>query len=138
MVAAAMVIALIWLPPPVAKAAAGTVVAGGRNDFGEVDVPPGLTNVTAISAFEFHNLALKEDGAVVPWGYGHNVVPPRVSNVTAIAAGGYHSLALKENGAVDAVSASSGRSFLLGTIVSGAFPGEVAHGEVDGFMAEIR
>ena len=70
-----MVIALIWLPPPVAKAAAGTVVAWGRNDFGEVDVPPGLTNVTAISAFEFHNLALKEDGTVVPWGYGHNVVP---------------------------------------------------------------
>jgi hypothetical protein len=44
------------------------VVAWGRNDFGQADVPAGLANVTAIAAGSFHNLALRGDGSVVAWG----------------------------------------------------------------------
>ena len=46
---------------------------------------------------QFHNLALKDDGTVVAWGYnqyGQSDVPAGFSGVKVISAGGYHNLAL--------------------------------------------
>jgi len=46
----------------------GTVVAWGRNNHGQRDVPAGLTGVVAISAGERHSVAVRRDGTVVSWG----------------------------------------------------------------------
>ncbi|MEK0312419.1 RCC1 domain-containing protein [Cohnella sp. 56] len=104
----------------------GTVWAWGLNTAGEMgnntesaaQTAPvkvsGLDHVVAISAGNYHNLALKENGTV--WAWGDNgqgrlgdgtatkrIVPVQVqelSGVKAIAAGGFHSVALKEDGTV--------------------------------------
>jgi alpha-tubulin suppressor-like RCC1 family protein len=78
---------------------------GGKGD-GQTYVPPGLTNVVAVSAGNGHALALMGDGTVVAWGkniydrYSKTNVPPGLSNVVAIASGSSHNLALKSNGTV--------------------------------------
>ena len=62
----------------------GLVVAWGNNANGQAEVPPGLSNVVAISAggdlgsLIEHNLALRSDGTVIGWGgdlYGQADVP---------------------------------------------------------------
>ncbi len=86
------------------------VVAWGDNYSGQTSVPPGLTNVIAISAGGAHALALKHDGTVMAWGnndFWQTNVPAGLSNVTAVAAGGTHSLALKGDGTVVAWGGSS-------------------------------
>ncbi|HEY5912433.1 MAG TPA: immunoglobulin domain-containing protein [Verrucomicrobiae bacterium] len=83
--------------------AACQVVAWGGNRYGEATVPAGLTNVVAIAAGNFHNLALRSDGTVAVWGdrsYGQTNVPAGLSNVVAIAAYGDQCLALKADGRV--------------------------------------
>jgi hypothetical protein len=79
----------------------GTVVAWGYNDYGQTDVPPGLSNVTAISAggacpydCAGSSVALRSDGTVVAWGLLSPRVPTGLTNVTAIAAGLYHTVAI--------------------------------------------
>ena len=48
----------------------GTVVAWGRNEWKQCDIPSGLKNVVGISAGIFsHSLAVRKDGTVVAWGY---------------------------------------------------------------------
>lgn len=81
----------------------GTVVAWGRNDFGQTNVPAAATNVIAIAAGYSHNLALRANGTVVTWGYdeyGLMDVPAAATNVIAIATGQAHSLVLKADGTV--------------------------------------
>ena len=71
--------------------------SGGSDAFGQTDVPAGLSNVVAIAAGFFHNLALRRDGSVVAWGWdnsGQIDVPPDLHNVVSIAAGGYFNLAI--------------------------------------------
>lgn len=97
-------ITLPGLPLPV-SAQTGTVVAWGDNRYGQINVPAGLNNVIAISAGEWHNLALKADGTLVAWGVnnaGQRDIPQDLTNVVAIAAGGYHNLAVKADGTVRA------------------------------------
>ena len=85
--------------------ASGTVFAWGSNFEGQAHIPPGLSDVTAISAGNVHSLALKGDGTVVAWGCVTKdnaacTVPAGLSGVTAISAGANHNLALKNDGTV--------------------------------------
>jgi alpha-tubulin suppressor-like RCC1 family protein len=73
---------------------------------------PGLSDVTAISAGNFHSLALLKDGSVRAWGWnahgqlGDSTTEDRpthvsvsgLTDITAIAAGDRFSLALRANG----------------------------------------
>jgi hypothetical protein len=90
----------------------GAAVAWGWNDYGQADVPPGLSKVVAVAGGDAHSLALQSNGTVVAWGAGktndpsdfrncgQSILPLGLSNVVAIAGGGYHSLALESNGTV--------------------------------------
>jgi alpha-tubulin suppressor-like RCC1 family protein len=79
----------------------------GIATWGEPDsraaVPPGLTNVVAIAAGAYFDLALSADGTVAAWGENWQNpldVPPDLTNAIAIAAGTYHGLALRADGTV--------------------------------------
>ncbi|HZI33354.1 MAG TPA: hypothetical protein VFF11_13520, partial [Candidatus Binatia bacterium] len=79
------------------------VTAWGRDDYGQTNVPPDITNAVAISSGAFHQLALLPDGTVRAWGAdyaGQSDVPAGLGKVMAVAAGGAHSLALLTNGTV--------------------------------------
>lgn len=81
------------------------VVAWGRGVESETNVPPGLTNISAVAAGSNYCLALQKDGRVIAWGdnsHGQTNAPPSLTNVTAISAGAYHCLALKDDGTVAA------------------------------------
>lgn len=89
----------------------GTVIAWGDNRYGQTNVPPGLSNVVAIAAGEWHNLALKADGTLIAWGVnnaGQRDIPSDLNNanVVVIATGGYHNLAVKADGTVRAWGAN--------------------------------
>jgi len=80
----------------------GTVAAAGSNNFGQIDVPAGLSGVVAIAANSSSSLVLKADGTVQAWGsniYGQSAVPSGLTDVVAIANAdrGY---ALKSDGIV--------------------------------------
>lgn len=79
------------------------MIAWGYNQFGQTNIPSGLSNVVAIAGGGLHSLALKSDGTVVAWGYNQfsqTNVPPQLSNVVAIAGGENHSLAIQSDGTV--------------------------------------
>ena len=87
------------------SAFASQVWAWGYNGDGETNVPPGLSDVVAISGGRNHSLALNSDGTVVAWGYdgfGETNVPAGLNNVVAIDGGDYHNLALTSSGTVAA------------------------------------
>ncbi len=84
-------------------AESGTVTGWGFSGFKQLDFPPGLTNVVAISVGPQHCLALRDNHTVVAWGENSSLqtnVPPDLTNVVAIAAGATHSLALSADGQV--------------------------------------
>ncbi len=65
------------------------------------NVPPNLTNATAVAASALHNVALCNDGTVRAWGYnasGQINVPTGLSNVVGVTAGASHSAALRSDG----------------------------------------
>jgi alpha-tubulin suppressor-like RCC1 family protein len=89
----------------------------GHNTPVQVKGPGGagnLTQIVAIAAGDYHNLAVKSDGTVWAWGYNGSgqlgdgttssrSAPVQVSgltNVIAVAGGSAHSLALKNDGTV--------------------------------------
>jgi alpha-tubulin suppressor-like RCC1 family protein len=81
----------------------GSVLASGRNDTGQADVPGGLTDVIGIAAGFAHSLALRRDGTETAWvanARGVTDVPIGLSDVVALAGGGGHSVALKSDGTV--------------------------------------
>jgi hypothetical protein len=86
-----------------ASLAVTPVAAWGDNAYGQTSVPATLTNIVALAAGCYHNLALQTDGTLVAWGdgdYGQTSVPQGLSNAVAVAAGCNHSLALLAGGAV--------------------------------------
>ncbi len=82
------------------------LVAGwGANEFGQRSAPPGLVGATAISAGQFHSLAIRVDRSVAAWGNNSDsraTVPAGLGRVNAIAAGAHHSMALRQDGSVAA------------------------------------
>jgi Regulator of chromosome condensation (RCC1) repeat/Immunoglobulin domain len=80
----------------------GTVVAWGL--YGALQpLPPGLTNLIAISSKGAFNVGLRADGSVVDWNAFTSVpstAPSELTNVLAVAAGEDHGLALTADGRV--------------------------------------
>jgi alpha-tubulin suppressor-like RCC1 family protein len=88
----------------------GTVVAVGKDDFGQLNVSS-WTNIKAIAAGMFHTVGLKEDGTVVAVGYNAFGQVEGVSswtNIKAIAADTSYTVGLKEDGTVVAVGDING------------------------------
>ena len=81
----------------------GTVSTWGGDNFGQMNIPGGLSNVVAIAGGGNHSLALRSDGTVAAWGdndYGQTTIPTGLNNVVAIAGGMFHNLALRSDGTV--------------------------------------
>ncbi len=96
----------------------GTVMAWGLNDYGQTNVPPGLSNVVAVAGGTRHSLALKSDGTVVGWGRddaGQADVPAGLSNVVAITAGYQFSMAIVLEGTLPAGLTLSSEGEISGT-----------------------
>ena len=86
-----------------AVTASGNVLAWGLNDYGQTNVPGGLSVVRAVAGGHDHSLALRTNGTVVAWGdnsLGQTNVPADLTNAIAIAAGAFHSAALRADGTV--------------------------------------
>lgn len=91
--------ALCWIMLIASPSQAQSIVGWGDNSHNQLNIPASATNVIAVAAGNYHNMALRADGTVVGWG-GTNTVPAGLNNVVSIAAGGYHSLALRRDGTV--------------------------------------
>jgi alpha-tubulin suppressor-like RCC1 family protein len=66
----------------------GTVVAWGNIAWGQTSVPAGLSNVVAVAAGTYIDMALKSDGNVVTWSsWSSTNIPANLHNVSAIANG---------------------------------------------------
>jgi alpha-tubulin suppressor-like RCC1 family protein len=83
----------------------GSLVAWGRNTYGQTTVPAG-NDFIAIDAGYNHSLGLRADGSVVAWGrddgnplgdFGQVTNAPAGHNFIAIAAGRYHNIAMKSD-----------------------------------------
>lgn len=94
----------------ISPAVAATVTAWGSNGAGQTNIPPGLSNVVAIAAGDYHSLAIKSDGTVAAWGldtYGATDVPADLTNAVAIGGGLWHTLALRSDGTLRACGQTS-------------------------------
>ena len=92
---------------------AGTPLAWGYNNYGQSDIPSGLTDVVDVAGGTYHNLALKSDGTVVAWGdnfYGQTNVPSGLTGVVNVAAGAYHNLAVKQVAELGPTSKADGKN----------------------------
>ena len=93
---------VLWLGFGWPGRAANQVIAWGDNSQGQTNLPQGLTNIVAISAWGSQNLALRADGTVTQWGFRLTElqVPEGLTNAIAISCGGDHNLALRADGTV--------------------------------------
>ncbi|WP_317936587.1 RCC1 domain-containing protein [Streptomyces cellostaticus] len=129
----------------------GSVRAWGYNGFGQLGdgttggssntpvVVSVLLNATSIAAGGDHNLAARNDGSALAWGFNGNGelgdgtntnrnVPTSVSNLTnvkSIAAGGNHSLALRTDGTVRAWGSNASGQLGNGTTSNANVPVQV-------------
>ncbi|MDD5719299.1 MAG: FlgD immunoglobulin-like domain containing protein [Candidatus Krumholzibacteria bacterium] len=80
-----------------------TIVAWGRNDMGQCDVPAPNSDFIAVAGGLSHSLGLKSDGTIVAWGsnsMGQCSIPEPNTDFVAIAGGNNHSLGLKSDGTI--------------------------------------
>jgi alpha-tubulin suppressor-like RCC1 family protein len=80
-----------------------TIPFDGDNDYGQLNIPFGVSNAIAIAGGGYFSLALRNNGTVLGWGdnyYGETNIPTGLSNVVGIAAGLYHGVAVLANGSV--------------------------------------
>lgn len=79
----------------------GTVVATGKNNYGQCDVS-GWKDIIAISAGRGHTVGLKSDGTVLAIGYdeGGRLAVDGWTDIVAISARGTHTVGLKCDGTV--------------------------------------
>ena len=80
-----------------------SIVAWGRNYFGQCDVPGPNAGFVAVAAGDYHSLGLKADGSIVAWGrgiWGICSVPAPNTDFVAVAAGDHHSLGVKSDGSI--------------------------------------
>ena len=88
----------VALAPGTAWAQDGSIVAWGRNEDGQCDVPEPNTDFVAVAGGRYHSLGLKADGSIVAWGYNYHGqcdVPAPNTDFVALAAGINHSLGIK-------------------------------------------
>lgn len=86
-----------------ALATDGRVIAWGRNDLGQCDVPAQLTGVRKVAAGAYFSVALKADGSVICWGQNtasQTNAPAGFGTFQSVAAGQDFGLGLTTNGAV--------------------------------------
>jgi hypothetical protein len=87
-----------------AKPSQTMTLAWGDDDYGESNVPSGITNAIMVAASHAYSLALLNNGTVVGWGSGDADcwVPTNLVNVAMVACGWNHNVALLANGTVTA------------------------------------
>jgi len=79
-------------------AVAGSIVAWGNDDYGQVSNTPTGTGFTAIASGANHGYALRADGSIAAWGsdeLGQVSNTPTGTGFTAIASGFSHGYALR-------------------------------------------
>ena len=85
----------------------GSIVAWGRNDFGQCNVPDG-NDFVAIESGNYFGIALRSDGSLAAWGW--NVVGqvdvPAGNDFVAISSRASHSLAMRADGSLVAWGAN--------------------------------
>ncbi len=111
----ALLIELIVLPP--ALPAATRVIAWGTNNFGQLEVPAGLTNVIAVATSPYAAIALTAEGRLVPWGDNRNGqlnLPEGLPPVSAVALGLTHGNVLLPDSTVLGWGSGQGARFPLG------------------------
>ncbi|MEY4118907.1 MAG: hypothetical protein RLZZ116_2235, partial [Planctomycetota bacterium] len=82
---------------------AQTATGWGRNNFGQTNVPAGITNIVRMDCGLDHTVALRADSTVTSWGWnfwGQGNVPAGMGPIRAVAAGDWHSVAVNLNGQV--------------------------------------
>lgn len=87
----------------VALKADGNVVAWGKNNLGECDVPSSANTVKKIYSWETGSFALKQDGSIVSWGNTQNFPYSSFLTMTDVenySFGNEHILILKKNGTI--------------------------------------
>ena len=90
-----------------------TVLGWGTNNYGEINIPVGLTDVIKVGAGNRYSAALKSDGTIVGWG---QIAAPVVTTAIDIDVGKIHAIALLADGStVTWGNTSDGR----GTIKTG-------------------
>ena len=96
---------ILAVPDSSSASSHGTVIAWGRNTYGESSVPINLGPCISIAAGGAHSAAVQVDGAVRAWGvntHGQLDVPVGIGPCIGIAAGESHTVALQSDGGVRA------------------------------------